>query len=78
MPARREARPWPVCIAATLKQSISRNQQPQPLHRIPKEKYFPVPGVDGALVTFKLRSPAKRLPVNDERGFVSLVRRGTT
>lgn len=40
---------------------------------IPKEKYFPVPGVDGALVTFKLRPPGKRPPVPDERAFVSLV-----
>lgn len=42
--------------------------------RIPKEKYFPVPGVDGALVTFKLLAPAQRLEVSDERGFISMVR----
>jgi hypothetical protein len=41
--------------------------------RIPKEKYFPVPGVDGALVTFKLLPPGKRLKVPDERGFISMV-----
>lgn len=41
--------------------------------RIPKEKYFPVPGVDGALVTFKLLPPAQRLQVPDERGFISMV-----
>lgn len=44
------------------------------VRRIPKEKYFPVPGVDGALVTFKLLPPAQRLHVPDERGFVSTVR----
>lgn len=43
------------------------------LCRIPKEKYFPVPGVDGALVTFKLLPPAQRMQVPDERGFVSTV-----
>lgn len=42
--------------------------------RIPKETYFPVPGVDGALVTFKLLAPAQRLEVSDERGFISMVR----
>eukprot|EP00775_Hariotina_reticulata_P010380 gene10380-10538_t len=41
--------------------------------RIPKEKYFPVPGVDGALVTFKLLPPSKRVSVPGERGFVVLV-----
>lgn len=41
--------------------------------RIPKEKYFPVPGVDGALVTFKLLPPTQRLQVPDERGFISMV-----
>eukprot|EP00878_Enallax_costatus_P015782 GHUV01016538.1.p1 GENE.GHUV01016538.1~~GHUV01016538.1.p1 ORF type:complete len:339 (+),score=127.36 GHUV01016538.1:531-1547(+) len=41
--------------------------------RIPKEKYYPVPGVDGALVTFKLIPAAKRLPVATERGFISMV-----
>lgn len=47
----------------------------QPLYRfrIPKEKYFPVPGVDGALVTFRLRPPGQRLPVPDERGFIQMV-----
>jgi hypothetical protein len=40
---------------------------------IPKEKYFPVPGVDGALVTFKLLPPSKRVQAQGERGFVSLV-----
>lgn len=44
------------------------------MRRIPKEKYFPVPGVDGALVTFKLLPPAQRLQVPDERGFISTVR----
>lgn len=32
-----------------------------------------MPGVDGALVTFKLLPPAQRLQVPDERGFVSMV-----
>jgi hypothetical protein len=32
-----------------------------------------VPGVDGALVTFKLLPPAQRMQVPDERGFVSTV-----
>lgn len=36
--------------------------------------YFPVPGVDGALVTFKLLPPSKRVQVQGERGFVTLVR----
>jgi hypothetical protein len=44
--------------------------------RIPKEKYFPVPGVDGALVTFKLLPPSKRLSVPGERGFIVLVGAG--
>jgi hypothetical protein len=44
--------------------------------RIPKEQYFPVPGVDGALVTFKLLPPGKRRPVPGERGFISMVRCG--
>ncbi|KAF8073058.1 celI [Scenedesmus sp. PABB004] len=50
----------------------------RPLYRfrIPKEKYFPVPGVDGALVTFKLLPPARRVPVANERGFVALVNKG--
>lgn len=49
----------------------------KPVYRfkIPKEKYFPVPGVDGALVTFKLLPPAQRLQVPDERGFISLVKK---
>lgn len=42
---------------------------------IPKEKYFPVPGVDGALVTFALLPPARRLSVPTERGFISLFRK---
>jgi len=46
--------------------------------RIPKEKYFPVPGVDGALVTFKLLPPSKRLSVPGERGFIVLVGAGHT
>jgi 16S rRNA A1518/A1519 N6-dimethyltransferase RsmA/KsgA/DIM1 with predicted DNA glycosylase/AP lyase activity len=41
---------------------------------IPKEKYFPVPGVDGALVTFKLLPPSKRVQVQGEKGFITLVR----
>lgn len=47
----------------------------KPVYRflIPKEKYFPVPGVDGALVTFKLLPPSKRVQVSGERGFISLI-----
>ncbi|WIA09306.1 hypothetical protein OEZ85_008713 [Tetradesmus obliquus] len=47
----------------------------KPVYRflIPKEKYFPVPGVDGALVTFKLLPPSKRVQVAGERGFISLI-----
>lgn len=41
--------------------------------RIPRQKYFPVPGVDGALVTFKLIPPPKRRQVSTERGFHQLV-----
>jgi hypothetical protein len=33
-----------------------------------------VPGVDGALVTFKLLPPSKRVQVQGERGFMTLVR----
>ncbi|KAG1671012.1 hypothetical protein FOA52_014256 [Chlamydomonas sp. UWO 241] len=40
---------------------------------IKKEKYFPAPGVDGALVTFKLLPKSKRAPVGSERGFLALV-----
>ena len=39
---------------------------------IPKEKYFPVPGVDGALVSFQLRPPGSRPDVPSERAFVML------
>jgi len=35
-----------------------------------------VPGVDGALVTFKLLPPPQRLQVPDERGFISTVGTG--
>jgi hypothetical protein len=41
---------------------------------IPKEKYFPVPGVDGALVTFLLRPEGKRPNVPSERRFIKMVR----
>lgn len=41
--------------------------------RIPRQKYFPVPGVDGALVTFRLAPPSKRLEVPSERSFHALV-----
>jgi 16S rRNA A1518/A1519 N6-dimethyltransferase RsmA/KsgA/DIM1 with predicted DNA glycosylase/AP lyase activity len=41
--------------------------------RIPRHKYFPVPGVDGALVTFALAPPAARVSVPDERRFHSVV-----
>jgi 16S rRNA (adenine1518-N6/adenine1519-N6)-dimethyltransferase len=41
--------------------------------RIPRTKYFPVPGVDGALVTFRLAAPEKRPAVPSERGFHALV-----
>lgn len=42
--------------------------------RIPKEKYYPVPGVDGALVTFKLLPHSRRLQVQGEKGFITMVR----
>lgn len=41
--------------------------------RIPRQKYFPVPGVDGALVTFRLTPPSKRREVPSERGFHAMV-----
>ncbi|KAI8477068.1 MAG: S-adenosyl-L-methionine-dependent methyltransferase [Monoraphidium minutum] len=41
--------------------------------RIPRQKYFPVPGVDGALVTFRLAPPDRRAAVPSERGFHALV-----
>ena len=41
--------------------------------RIARTKYFPVPGVDGALVTFRLRGPGERQEVPSERGFNALV-----
>ncbi|GAX84853.1 hypothetical protein CEUSTIGMA_g12274.t1 [Chlamydomonas eustigma] len=40
---------------------------------IPKERYFPAPGVDGALVTFRLLPPLARPSVPSERGFIALV-----
>jgi len=51
------------------------HHHPPPLNRlrIPRQKYFPVPGVDGALVTFRLIPPAKRAVVPSERAFHSLV-----
>ena len=41
---------------------------------IPKEKYFPAPGVDGALVTFHLKPEEKRVKVPSERKFIKMVR----
>ena len=40
---------------------------------IPKEKYYPAPGVDGALVTFSLLPTEKRPRVTSERSFMSFV-----
>lgn len=48
---------------------------PRYCFRIPREKYFPVPGVDGALVTFRLRPPADRPAVPSEPDFLKLVNR---
>lgn len=47
----------------------------RPVYRflIPKEKYYPEPGVDGALVTFRLFPPSARAPVGSEKGFLALV-----
>ncbi len=48
--------------------------------RIAKEKYYPAPGVDGALVTFSLTPPASRaaslLPPARDRDFLSVVDSG--
>lgn len=40
---------------------------------IPKERYYPPPGVDGALVTFRLLPPSARPAVPSEKGFLALV-----
>ena len=48
-------------------------QRPLPRLRIPRHKYFPVPGVDGALVTFRLAPPSKRPEVPSERSFHAVV-----
>ncbi|KAG2426295.1 hypothetical protein HXX76_013052 [Chlamydomonas incerta] len=47
--------------------------RPKYRFRISRLKYDPVPGVDGALVTFALRPPAARLPVPSEQGLLELV-----
>ena len=40
---------------------------------IPKERYFPPPGVDGALVTFRLLPHSARPAVPSDKGFLALV-----
>mmetsp|Transcript_19915 Transcript_19915/g.43357 ORF Transcript_19915/g.43357 Transcript_19915/m.43357 type:complete len:171 (-) Transcript_19915:69-581(-) len=40
---------------------------------IPKEKYYPAPTVDGALITFDLLPRERRVAVPSERGLLSLV-----
>lgn len=40
---------------------------------ISKEHYFPVPGVDGGLVTFALLAPEARIKVASERGFMKMI-----
>ncbi|KAG2490681.1 hypothetical protein HYH03_010848 [Edaphochlamys debaryana] len=47
--------------------------KPKYRFRISRFKYDPVPGVDGALVTFSLLPPHQRPPVPSERGFHELV-----
>lgn len=47
--------------------------KPKYRFKISKTKYFPVPGVDGALVTFVLTPPDKRVKVPSEKGFMALV-----
>lgn len=44
--------------------------------RVDRFKYTPVPKVDGAVVEFKLKTPAERLQVPSEKDFISLVKRG--
>ncbi len=44
---------------------------------IPKEKYYPAPGVDGALITFTLTPHApRRLALPSDRGFLATVDKG--
>ncbi|KAL6756203.1 S-adenosyl-L-methionine-dependent methyltransferase [Haematococcus lacustris] len=50
--------------------------KPKYRFKISRFKYSPAPGVDGALVTFQLLTPAQRPQVASDRGFLALVARG--
>ena len=45
------------------------------LFKIDRKKYIPVPKVDGAVVDFRLKGVEERVPVPDERRFISLVKK---